>query len=160
MEEKLYKIRQFIALLKIVSYQTQRRVSETFMYTLKNNDKHLCNYGCDHFLTFVYSLITYMCIPKLLIFSFVSFWTFYKWNHPLKVKKGKKRKLPWLVWLSGLSATLRTKRLLVRFPVRAHAWVAGQVPVGGAREATTHWCFSPFLSPSLPLSLKNKNKNL
>ena len=28
-------------------------------------------------------------------------------------------------------------------------------PVGGAREATTHWCFSPSLSPSLPLS-KNK----
>ena len=27
-------------------------------------------------------------------------------------------------------------------------------PVGGAREATTHWCFSPSLSPSLPLSLK------
>ena len=32
-------------------------------------------------------------------------------------------------------------------------------PVGGAQEATTHWCFSPSLSPSLPLSnkiLKNK----
>ena len=27
-------------------------------------------------------------------------------------------------------------------------------PVGGAREATTHWCFSSSLSPSLPLSLK------
>ena len=27
-------------------------------------------------------------------------------------------------------------------------------PVGGVQEATTHWCFSPFLSPSLPLSLK------
>ena len=24
--------------------------------------------------------------------------------------------------------------------------------VGGTREATTHWCFSPSLSPSLPLS--------
>ena len=35
---------------------------------------------------------------------------------------------PWLVWLGGLSAGLRTKRSLVRFPVRAHAWVAGQVP--------------------------------
>ena len=29
--------------------------------------------------------------------------------------------LPWLVWLSGLSAGLRTKGSLVRFPVRAHA---------------------------------------
>ena len=27
-------------------------------------------------------------------------------------------------------------------------------PVGGAREAATHWYFSPSLSPSLPLSLK------
>ena len=29
-------------------------------------------------------------------------------------------------------------------------------PVGGAQEATTHWRFSPSLSPSLPLSLKIK----
>ena len=27
-------------------------------------------------------------------------------------------------------------------------------PVGDAQEATTHWCFSPSLSPTLPLSLK------
>ena len=38
---------------------------------------------------------------------------------------------PWLVWLSGLSAGLRTKGSLVLFPVRTHAWVMGQVP-GGA----------------------------
>ena len=53
----------------------------------------------------------------------------------------KKHAPPWLVWLSGLSASLRTKGSLVQFPVRAHAWVA---------EATTHWCFSP--SPSPPFS--------
>ena len=35
------------------------------------------------------------------------------------------------MWLSGLSAGLRTKRLLVRFPVKAHVWVAGQVPSRG-----------------------------
>ena len=29
-------------------------------------------------------------------------------------------------------------------------------PVGSAWGVTTHWCFSPSLSPSLPLSLKNK----
>ena len=29
--------------------------------------------------------------------------------------------------------------------------------VGGMREATTHWCFSPSLSPSLPPSLKINN---
>ena len=68
---------------------------------------------------------------------------------------------PWLVWFSGLSTSLWIWRLLVRFPVRAHAWVAGQVPPpGGVREATNHYffhtsCFSPFLSPSCPLS-KNK----
>ena len=31
-------------------------------------------------------------------------------------------------------------------------------PVGGMGEATTHWCFCPSLSPSLPLSLKINNK--
>ena len=40
----------------------------------------------------------------------------------------KKTKQPWLVWLGGLSTSLRTKRSPARFPVRAHAWVAGQVP--------------------------------
>ena len=38
---------------------------------------------------------------------------------------------PWLVWVSGLSASLRTKGLSVRFPVRAHAWVLGQGPRRG-----------------------------
>ena len=47
------------------------------------------------------------------------------------------QKQPWLVWLSGLSAGLRTKGSPVWFPVRAHAWVAGQVPSGGAQEANT-----------------------
>ena len=62
-------------------------------------------------------------------------------------------KEPWLAWLSGLSTGLQTKGSLVWFQVWAHAWVAGQVPppVGGAREATTHWCSSL----SLPFS-KNK----
>ena len=32
---------------------------------------------------------------------------------------------PWLEWFSGLSGGLRTKASRVRFPVRAHAWVAG-----------------------------------
>ena len=38
---------------------------------------------------------------------------------------------PWLVLLSGLGASLATGRLQVQFPVRAHAWVAGQVPIWG-----------------------------
>ena len=61
---------------------------------------------------------------------------------------------PWLVWLSGLSMGLRTKRSPVQFPVRAHAWIAGQVPSRNAGEATT-------IDVSLPLSLLpplSKNK--
>ena len=42
------------------------------------------------------------------------------------------------MWLSGLSAGLRTKGSLVPFPVRAHAWVVGQVPSGGVLERQLH----------------------
>ena len=65
------------------------------------------------------------------------------------------------MWLSGLSAGLKTKGSHVRFPVRAHAWVVGQVPSRGrAREATTHGWFSPSLPP-IPFLKINKilNKN-
>ena len=55
--------------------------------------------------------------------------------------------LPWLVWLSGLSTSLWTTGSMFWFPVRAHAWVAGQDPSRGAWEATTYWCFSPSLPP-------------
>ena len=34
----------------------------------------------------------------------------------------------WLMWLCGLSTSLQTERLLGGFPVRARAWVAGQIP--------------------------------
>ena len=63
------------------------------------------------------------------------------------------------MYLSGLSVGLKTKGSPVQFPVKAHVWVAGQVPSGGAGEATTHWYFFPSLSPSFPLCLKI-NKNL
>ena len=67
------------------------------------------------------------------------------------------------MWLSGLSASLWNKGSLVRFPVREHAWVVGQVPSWGAREATIHWCFAPSLPPNLSLkinkiSLKKKKE--
>ena len=39
---------------------------------------------------------------------------------------------PWLVWINGLTAGLQTKWSLVQIPVRAHAWVTGQVPSWGA----------------------------
>ena len=70
--------------------------------------------------------------------------------------------LLWMVWLSGLSTSLQTKRLQVRFPVRAHAWVVAQVPQLETCErqpinfSLSHRCFSPSLSLSLPLSLRSK----
>ena len=67
--------------------------------------------------------------------------------------KPQKRKQPWLVWLSGLSAGLQTKGLLVWFPVKAYAWVVGQVPSRGHVRGN-HTLMFPFLFPALPLSLK------
>ena len=48
------------------------------------------------------------------------------------------------------------QRTAVEFPVRAHAWVVGRVPVGSMQEATTHWCFSPSFSLPCPLFKVNK----
>ena len=73
------------------------------------------------------------------------------------------------VWLSIIP---QSERLLVRFLVRAHAWVTGSVPGHAVfnRQPTdvslSHQCFSLSLSPSLLLSwkinksLKTKPKNL
>ena len=62
---------------------------------------------------------------------------------------------PWLVWLSGLSAGLWTRGSPVWFPVRAYAWAASQVPNRGCARGN-HTLMFPFLSFSLPFSLKNK----
>ena len=56
---------------------------------------------------------------------------------------------PWLQWLRGLSAGLKTKGLLVQFPVRSHAWVVGQVPNRGRARDNYTLMFLP-LSFSLP----------
>ena len=48
---------------------------------------------------------------------------------------------------------LWTKGSPVQFPVRAHAWVASQVPSGGHMRGN-HTLLFLSLSPSLPLSLK------
>ena len=61
-----------------------------------------------------------------------------------------KRFRPWLVWLSGLNAGLRTKESPVQFLVSAHAWAAGQVPNGGHKK-------QPHIDISLPLFKKKKN---
>ena len=65
---------------------------------------------------------------------------------------------PWLVWFSGLSTGLQTKALWVRFPVRAHTWVAGHVPSGG-RTRGNHTLMFLSLSLSFPSPL-SKNKFL
>ena len=57
------------------------------------------------------------------------------------------------MWLSGLSTGLWTKGSLVWFPVRAHVWVAGQVPSRGCTRGN-HTLMLLSLSPSLPLCLK------
>ena len=65
----------------------------------------------------------------------------------------------WLVWLSGLSIDLQTKGLGVQFPVRAHAWVEGQVPSRGCTRSN-HTLMFLSLSFSLPSSLSKNKYNL
>ena len=90
-------------------------------------------------------LSAHSCVSTLLHFSMLLFPPTQKYL-PFR---------PWLVWLSGLSAGLQTKGSWVQFPVRAHAWVVGQVPSRGhMRDNHTLMFLSPSLSPSLPLYLK------
>ena len=64
--------------------------------------------------------------------------------------------LPWLVWLSGFSTKLQTKGLLVRFPIRENAWVAG--PQYGAHERQQHIDVSlPLFLPPFPSLKINKS---
>ena len=58
-----------------------------------------------------------------------------------------------LVWLSGLSTGLQTKGSPVQVPVRAHAWVVGQVPSWGCTRGN-HTLIFLSLSFSLPSPLK------
>ena len=60
---------------------------------------------------------------------------------------------------SGLSAGLQTKGLLVLFPVKSHAWVAGQV-LSRRRMRCNHTLMFLSLSLSFSSSLsKNKKKS-
>ena len=58
--------------------------------------------------------------------------------------------------LSGLSAGLQTKELLVRLPVRAQAGVSGQVPSRGCETGNHTLMFLSFFFP-LP-SILSKDK--
>ena len=60
--------------------------------------------------------------------------------------------MPSLVWLGGLSAGLQTEKLPVQFPVRAHAWVVGQVPRWGCARGN-QLMFLSHIDFSLPLFL-------
>ena len=64
--------------------------------------------------------------------------------------------LPWLMGLSGPSASLRIKGSPVRFPVRTQAWVSGPVPSRRHMRGNHTWMFLS-LSFSLPSPL-SKNK--
>ena len=75
--------------------------------------------------------------------------------------KKKWTREPWLVWLSGLSAGLWTESSLVQFSVRAHAWVAGQVPHWGQVRGNQWMYLSTMMFLSLSFSLpfsRSKNK--
>ena len=69
---------------------------------------------------------------------------------PLCLKKKKNHLAGVAQWIER---GLQSKGLPVRFPVRAHVWVAGQVPSGGHTRGN-HTLIFLSLSPSLPLSLK------
>ena len=71
-------------------------------------------------------------------------------------QRTEKKDEPWLEWLSGLSAGLQTTGSPIRFPVRAHAWVAGQAPSRG-RTRGIHTLMFLSLSFSL-LSPLSKNE--
>ena len=69
-------------------------------------------------------------------------------------------KKKYVLWL-GLGVVLQTQRSPVWFPVRAHAWVVGQIPTWG--QARGNWSMllchiyvSLPVSPLSPLSKKNK----
>ena len=66
----------------------------------------------------------------------------------------KKHIQPWLVWLSRVSASLGTKGSLVRFPVRAHDWVAGQVPSRELMRGNHTLMFLSLSFSLFPFSLK------
>ena len=57
-----------------------------------------------------------------------------------------------LVWLSGLRASLQIERSLIRFPVRAQAWVVGQVSRWGLASGNL-LMYLLHVNVSLPLFL-------
>ena len=67
---------------------------------------------------------------------------------------------PCLVWLSELGIAPRTKKLSVRFPVTAQAWIIGQVLSWGHERDNRLMFLSLSFFLSLLLSLKINKQNL
>ena len=71
----------------------------------------------------------------------------------------------WLVWFGGLGVLPQSERSPVRFPGRARAWVAGQVPSRGACEgqqinvSLAHQCSPPSSSLSKNKQVKSWKQN-
>ena len=61
---------------------------------------------------------------------------------------------PWLLWLVDWVPACEPKGHQFNSQSGHIPGLQARSPVGGAWEATAHWCFSPCLSPSLPLCLK------
>ena len=66
----------------------------------------------------------------------------------------------WLMGLSGLVPACEAKGRWFNSQSGHMPVLQAKPPVGGARESTTHWCFSSSLSPSFTLSPKINTKNL
>ena len=77
---------------------------------------------------------------------------------PLGLLTAFKKVQPWLVWLSGSSVGCEPKGRQFNSQSGHMPGLLARSPVGGVQEATTHWCFSPSLSLSLPLFKNNNNK--
>ena len=128
---------------------------ETLWFTARTQSTELCQPGSEQFLNS--SVLMAFNISVVFCSTHSTLAKCFPLRTVLILRNEQKKCIfhPRLVWLSRLSASPWTKGPLVQFPVRAHAWVVGQVPSRGPlREATTHWCFSPSLSPSLPLCLE------
>ena len=87
---------------------------------------------------------------------FLSFSTVNMSCYSLLVSKVAAKKSNSPGWFIGLSTGMWTKGSLVRFPARAHAWVAGQAPSRGCTR-DNHTLIFLSLSFSLPYPL-SKNK--
>ena len=136
-------------LQQLQSSQTEGRHLAIF-----NQSRFLNNYPCQVFhlqifliISFNSSMVTPFCIQTRFISPpFINRHLSYFEGFFFVITKDTPR----LVWLSGLSTGLQTKRSQVWFPVRAHAWVASQVPNKGHMSGNCTLMF---------LSLKSINKN-